>query len=156
MQLETQKKFKLYLDTSVISALFDSRNPERQKLTKIFFIEIKSFSVFISVITLAEVERTPNKKLREQMEGILAGHQVLSLTDDVNQLVKEYISHKVVPEKHEADAFHIAIAVLNEMDYLLSWNFKHLVREKTREVVNRVNINKGLRKIKIITPAEIL
>jgi len=156
MQLETQKKFKLYLDTSVISALFDSRNPERQKLTKTFFSKIKSFSVFISVITLAEVERTPNKKLQEQMEGILAGHQVLSLTDNVNQLVKEYISHKAVPEKHEPDAFHMAIAVVNEMDYLLSWNFKHLVREKTREVVNRVNTNKGLRKIKIITPAEIL
>jgi hypothetical protein len=48
---------KLYLDTSVISALFDSRNPERQSMTKFFFNEMK---IFISVITFAEVERTPD------------------------------------------------------------------------------------------------
>lgn len=53
-----EKKIKLYLDTSVISALFDHRNPERQNLTKAFFDEIRSFRIFISVVTLAEVERT--------------------------------------------------------------------------------------------------
>jgi predicted nucleic acid-binding protein len=151
-----EKKIKLYLDTSVISALFDHRNPERQNLTKAFFDEIRSFRIFISVVTLVEVERTPDVELREKMEDTLMGHNVLSLTDDIKLLAKEYIKNGAVPENYEEDAYHIAIAVLNDMDYLLSWNFKHLVRQKTRSTVNMVNTNNKLKKIEIITPAEIL
>lgn len=147
---------KLYLDTSVISALFDDRNPERQNLTRSFFNAIRNFRIFISVVTLAEVERTPDIELRGKMEDTLMGHNVLSLTDDVKLLAKKYIHHGAVPKHHEEDAYHIAIAVINDMDYLLSWNFKHLVREKTREVVNMVNTTNNFKKIEIITPAEIL
>jgi predicted nucleic acid-binding protein len=147
---------KLYLDTSVVSALFDSRNPERQNLTVSFFNAVRSFKVSISVITLAEVERTPDIELRRKMEDALMGHTVLSLTDDVKLLAEKYILHGAVPKNHEEDAYHIAIAVVNDMDYLLSWNFKHLVREKTREVVNMVNTTNNLKKIDIITPAEVL
>lgn len=84
------------------------------------------------------------------------GHNVLSLTDDIKLLAKEYIKNGAVSEKYEEDAYHIAIAVLHDMDYLLSWNFKHLVRQKTRDAVNMVNTNNKLKKIEIITPAEIL
>lgn len=150
------KMIKLYLDTSVVSALFDGRNPERQNLTISFFNEIRNFRIYISVITLAEVERTPDPELREKMEETLMGHNVLSLTDDVELLTEKYINYGAVPKSHEEDAYHIAIAVINDMDYLLSWNFKHLVREKTREVVNMVNTTNNLKKIDIITPAEIL
>ena len=147
---------KLYLDTSVISVLFGSRNPERQNLTKSFFNGIKNFRIFISVITLAEVERTPDSELREKMEDTMMGHTVLSLTDEIRTLAEKYIMHGAVPKTYEEDAYHIAVAVLNDMDYLLSRNFKHLVRQKTRYVVNMVNIASNLRKIEIITPAEIL
>ncbi len=156
MTLEKQTMIKLYLDTSVISALFDTRNPERQNLTKSFFYEMKNFKIFISVITLAEVERTPDLELREKMEDTLMGHNVLSLSDDIKKLAEKYIMHGAVPKTYEEDAYHIAIAALNDMDYLLSWNFKHLVRQKTRNVVNMVNTTRNLRKIEIITPAEIL
>lgn len=151
-----KKRIKVYLDTSVISALFDYRNPERQSLTEQFFNEIMNYNVYLSVITLAEVDRTPDEQLRDKMEEMLMGHSVLSLSDDVNSLAEEYIKNKTVTENHKEDAFHIAVAVLNEMDYLLSWNFKHLVREKTRGVVNMVNTMNNLKKIEIITPAEIL
>jgi len=149
-------KIRLYLDTSVISALFDYRNPERQSLTENFFNELYNFSIYVSVITLAEVDKTPDEELREQMEEVMMGHIVLSLTDDIVILVNEYIKFKAVPKKHEGDAFHIALATMNKMDYLLSWNFKHLLRQKTREIVNMVNTINNLKKIEIITPAEIL
>ena len=62
-----KKRIKVYLDTSVISALFDYRNPERQSLTEKFFNEIMNYNVYLSVITLAEVDRTPDEKLRDNM-----------------------------------------------------------------------------------------
>ena len=53
-----RKEIRVYLDTSVISALFDDRNPERQDLTKRFFDEIESFEVYISEVLLAEIDAT--------------------------------------------------------------------------------------------------
>lgn len=46
-----KRKMKVYLDTSIISALFDERNPERKSLTEAFFKELRNFEVFISEIT---------------------------------------------------------------------------------------------------------
>ena len=62
-----RRKIRVYLDTSVISALFDERNPERKSLTEAFFAEIGNFETFISEITVAEIERTPDMELRSKM-----------------------------------------------------------------------------------------
>jgi hypothetical protein len=59
---------------------------------------------------------------------------------------------KVLSKKSEDDLAHIACSVLNDFDYIVSWNFKHLVNVKTINKVNAVNILLGLREIKIIAP----
>lgn len=71
-------------------------------------------------------------------------------------LAKEYVRNGAVPESYPEDAYHIAIAVINEMDYLLSWNFKHIVRRKTKDIVRMVNTLNRFRQIEIMTPAELL
>lgn len=144
------------MDTSVISALFDERNPERRSLTGAFFKELKNFEVFISEITVAEIERTLDLGLQSKMNNAVTQFSVLPLIDEVEWLANEYIRHDVVPENFLEDAYHIAIAVINEVDYLLSWNFKHIVRRKTRDTVRMVNTLNGLRQIDIMTPAELL
>jgi len=154
--MKMRRKLRVYLDTSVISALFDERNPERKSLTEAFFEDIGNFDTSISEITVAEIERTPDMELRSKMTDAVAQFSVLSLTDDVEWTASEYIRHGVVPEGYPEDAYHIAIAVINEIDYLLSWNFKHLVRKKTRDIVRMVNTLNNLRPIEIMTPAELL
>ncbi|MCL0057874.1 hypothetical protein M1N05_02255 [Dehalococcoidales bacterium] len=54
--------------------------------------------------------------------------------DDVEWIAGEYIRHGAVPEGYPEDAYHIAIAVINGVDCLLSWNFKHIVRRRTRDI----------------------
>lgn len=147
---------RVYLDTSVISALFDERNPERKSLTEAFFREAKNFEILISEITLAEIERMPDAERRTKMKEAVAGFSVLSLTDDVEGIASEYIRHGAVPPGYREDAYHIAIAVRNDMSCLLSWNFRHIVRRKTREIVRMVNTLNNLSQIEIITPAELL
>ncbi len=151
-----KRKVKVYLDTSVISALLDERNPERKSLTEAFFKEIESFELFISEITAAEIERTPDRALRSRMKEVVSQFSVLPLTDDVEWLANEYVRYGAVPEGYPEDAYHIAIAVINEIDFLLSWNFKHIVRRKTREIVKMVNTLNRFRQIEIMTPAELL
>ncbi len=147
---------KVYLDTSVISALFDESNPERKSLTETFFKEIGNFENFISEVTVAEIERTPNMELRSKMKNAILQFSVFSLTDDVEWLANQYIHYGVVPKNYPEDAYHIAIAVINEIDYLLSWNFKHIVRRRTRDIVRMINTLNNLRQIEIMTPAELL
>ncbi len=76
-------KIRVYLDTSVISALFDERNPERKSLTEAFFKEIESFEAYISEITVIEVERTPDLALQNKMREKISQFLRLPLTDDV-------------------------------------------------------------------------
>jgi len=149
-------KMRVYLDTSVISALFDERNPERKSLTESFFKEIERFEAHISEITIAEVKRVPDLELQSKMRRTMSQFSILSLTNDVEWVAKEYIRYGAIPEGYPEDAYHIAIAVINEMDYLLSWNFKHIVRRKTRDIVRMVNTLNRLRHIEIMTPAELL
>lgn len=136
--------------------MFDKQNPERRSLTESFWTVIKDFEPYISEITVAEIERTPDFELRNNMTGAVSLFSIISVTDDIEELAKEYISHGAVPEGFIEDAYHIAIATINEMDCLLSWNFKHIVRRKTRDIVRMVNSLNNLKSIEIMTPAELL
>lgn len=149
-------RIRVYVDTSVISALYDETNPERRALTRSFFEEAPEFDIFISDVTIAEIDRTPKADLREKMKGGAAKFSVIELTNDAERLAQEYLRHGAVPDSYPEDAYHIAVAVLNDMDFLLSWNFRHLVRRKTRDIVKMVNTLNGFRQIEIMTPAEIL
>jgi len=151
---------KAYLDTSVISALFDEKNPERKSLTEAFLKRARILEVCISQITLVEIEQTPDLELRNKMRGEISQFLILRFlynnVESVEWLAKEYVRYGAVPEGYPEDAYHIATAVISEMDYLLSWNFKHIVRRKTRDIVRMVNTLYNLRQIEIMTPAELL
>jgi len=147
---------KVYLDTSVLSALFDARNPERQELTKEFFSRIDEHEVFISELTRVEIEETPDEELRDKMRGVITDFHVLPSQEAVEQLSGEYISQGAVSEKYPEDAYHIAVAVVNDLDIVLSWNFRHIVRRKTKDIVNMVNTMQNQRHIEITTPGELL
>lgn len=149
-------QLKVYLDTSVVSALFDERNPERRGLTRSFFDVVERFEVHVSELTLAELDRTPDVDLGQRMRGTVSEFTVLEITDEVEELAAEYVDKGAVPETYPEDAMHLAVATLNGMDYLLSWNFRHIVRRRTRDVVDLVNTLRGMRHISIATPAELL
>lgn len=147
---------KTYLDTSTISALFDDRNPERKLLTEEFFAKIGIYNIYISELTVAEIERTPDLELRSKMKKTIKGFLILELNESVEELAKEYTKHGAVPISYLEDAYHIAVAVLNEMDYLISWNFRHIVRKRTKDIIRMVNTLRNLKQVEIITPGELL
>jgi len=69
---------RLYLDTSVLSALFDDRSPERKRLTEDFFGIVGHHEPYVSELTLAEIELTPDENLRSRMQARCADLPVLS------------------------------------------------------------------------------
>jgi predicted nucleic acid-binding protein len=151
-----KEKPRIYLDTSVISALFDERNPERMNLTNDFFKTLGNYEAFISEITSAELKRTPDPQIRAKMERAIASFPQLPAPDGTAELAGEYMREGAVPLTHPEDAYHIAVAVASGMQFLLSWNFKHIVRMKTRNIIQAVNRTRGLPEITILTPGELL
>lgn len=110
MAILTHKR-RVYLDTSVISALFDERNPERQSLTRDFFKRIDEFDAVISALTRAEIGATPDSNLRDAMFGCVESLHTVEATDGVEPLVDLLLSHDAVPRAFAEDALHIALAI---------------------------------------------
>lgn len=144
----------VYLDTSVISALFDSRTPERQSLTRSMWDTLKDYDVYISEIVLDELSAAP-EELKNKFFEAVAGFSVLSVNEEAENLAKDYIAQGIFPLKYLDDAMHVAIASVNGIGYLLSWNFKHLVKVKTRRLVALVNTMKNYQPVEIIAPPEL-
>jgi predicted nucleic acid-binding protein len=150
------EKIKIYIDTSVISALFDERNPHRQFLTKLFFKNINTFDAYVSEVVLAEIDDTRDLRLRTRLRGIAISFRLLPIDEESRTLADEYVRHGAIPSDYPEDALHISVATINRIDYLISWNFEHIVRIKTRKIVNMVNSSLGYPDIEIISPPELI
>jgi hypothetical protein len=75
---------------------------------------------------------------------------------EVEAISDVLLAHQAVPDAFAEDALHIAFAITHEIDFLLSWNFKHIVRRKTKDVVRMVTGISGYRDLEIFTPPELL
>ncbi len=149
-------KVRLYLDTSVPSAHFDFRAPDRQRLTQEFWRErLSDFDAVISTVVLKEIHDNPDSETRQQVADLVRSLELLRLSEEAAALAQGYMQHGIFPEHYESDALHVAIAVVNGIGYLASWNFKHLVRVRTRREVNLVNALRGYQPIEIVAPPEL-
>ena len=142
------KKLKIYLDTSVISFLFADDVPEFRKITEDFFenyVKMDKYLVYISDVVIAEIEKTKSEDKKRQLLEVIDKYSIRILTLDKNSdmLARIYISEKIIPERKLEDAQHIAIATCNQMDVLLSWNFKHLSNIQKQIGVKIVNEKEG-------------
>lgn len=150
------KKETLYLDTSVPSAYYDNRAKERQEATIKFWKDIlPSYKTYISEITVEELDDTKDMTLRRKFKKLIEPFDILKANEKIRHLARAYIEHGVFPEKYIDDALHVAIASFNQISYIVSWNFEHLVKVKTRRVVNSVNTLEGYKEIEIISPQEL-
>lgn len=150
------RKETLYLDTSVVSAYYDERAKERQEATIKFWREVlPDYQIHISEITVEELEDTKDESLRKKLTKLIKGFKILKTNEKIRDLARAYIRKEVFSEKYIDDALHVAIASFYEISYVVSWNFEHLVKVKTRKLVNLVNILEGFREIEIISPQEL-
>ena len=152
-------RLKLYIETSAWNFLFANDAPERKNITLRFFEDVRkgNYEMFISEMVIAEICDAPAKK-REMLLDVIdfAGPEELKINDEVRTLTDEYLELRIIPDKYERDLIHIAVATVFEMDVLISWNLKHIVKMKTQTMVNGVNAVHGYRKLEIVTPEEVL
>ena len=149
------KKLKIYLDTSVVSHLDALDAPDKMQDTLALWNEIASgsFDVFVSDVTIEELERCAEPK-KSKLYEFLGAIDVTRIeeTEETITLTNKYMEYGVLKEKCRDDCRHIALATINDCDYIISWNFKHFVNVKTIDKVQAVNKLLGYREIKIVPP----
>ena len=148
-------KQRIYIDTSVFGGHFDE---EFSGHTIPLFDRIKSgeFILLYSTVTQDELENAPNK-VKELVKSLRADlTEFIETTEEVIDLANEYITEKVVGQTSYADCLHIALATIYRADYLVSWNFKHIVNIQKIRGYNSINIKNGYKQLDIRSPREFI
>jgi len=146
---------KVYVDTSVFGGCFDAEFEEwSNKLIEEFKLGLKVR--VISDLTLKELEEAP-LNVKTLVGEIPEEHkEYVILDDESRELARHYIEEGVVSEGYLVDAQHIAIATVNRVDILVSWNFRHIVNLTKIRLYNSVNLKYGYPLLEIRSPREVL
>lgn len=154
------KKLRIYLDTSVLNFAL-SEDPSLKilkKATTDLLDDIKQgkYEGYISEQVLVEINRAPKAKA-ESLNNLVSKLDIesLSLDEAVEELADKYVKEGLIPVKYRDDALHIAIASVNDLDAVISWNFEHMVKLKTKHGVIAVNALLGYKLIDIVSPQEV-
>lgn len=155
-----EEKPSVYLETSFISYVTNRLSNDllvaaHQKLSREWWEERRlGFSLFVSELVFQEATKG-NKEAVEQRKSLLSGITSLPVTEDAAELAVYFLEQKAIPEVAIADGLHMAVAAVNKVDYLLSWNCKHIVNAAVRKKVITLCTNKGLQCPTICTPFEL-
>ena len=153
------KKIKYYLDTTIFNFVFAEGETEKKDITIKLFRDLPLIAegIYISDEVIREISRASEPR-RSQLEGLLRESSPLLLEIDLEseKMADRYIEEGIIPERYRSDALHIAVAVINGIDAIVSWNFEHIVKLKTRVMVNGINRLHGYHEIEICSPEEVV
>jgi predicted nucleic acid-binding protein len=152
------RKIKAYIETTLFNYYFDEdRDAHADTVT--FFEECASgkFEPYTSAYAIDELADAPIDK-REKMLALINQYQIaiLSASEEIVALAQRYISEGAISQGSQTDARHIAAAVVNDLDMIVSLNFRHIVKEKTIRITGAINKMLGYKLVEISTPMEVI
>ena len=105
----------------------------------------------MSTLTIEEIKRIRTPEKFQQITELLAGSSmtVLDITEEAISLGEEYINKGAIPASEPEDAYHIAIATINGIEALASWNFKHIVSINPIRKIHEINLMRNYQIIEI-------
>ena len=148
-------KQRIYIDTSVVGGYFDE---EFKEATTALFQRLENGEIIFVVSDLLDLELiNAPQKVRELLYYYSADKFVrIELTEEAIKLADTYVLEKVVGQTSLEDCRHIALATINKVDVLASWNFKHIVNLDRIKGYNSVNLRLGYQMIEIRSPKDLI
>jgi hypothetical protein len=152
---------KVYVETSIVSYLTARPSKDliiaaHQQLTREWWDKRRAaFDLYASQIVIQESsggETVMSQKRLEALDGI----PLLGINQEAVALARAFVEKGPIPEKARIDALHIALATTHGMDYLLTWNCKHIANAEMRTGVAKVCREAGFEPPVICTPEELL
>ena len=142
----------LYLDTSVLGGYFDEEWKEAtQELWR--QMEAGLWQFVSSTIAFDELAGAP-ERVQELFDTTF--DSLLTVTPEMEELAGQYIAQAVLTPKYTDDARHVATCTVSQIDFLVSWNFRHMVNVQRETGFNAVNLLQGYKTIRIVNPLELI
>jgi hypothetical protein len=137
---------------------FDSDRDGHADTVRLFeAIGAGDYEGFTSEYVIMELKKAKEPKQSEMVNLIgKYGIKMLNHSDETVRLANIYIDKYIIPAKFETDARHIAIASVNGLDCVISYNFKHINKMKAKVMTARINRAEGYNSIIICTSKEVL
>jgi len=154
-------KQRVYIETTVVSYLTARRSRDliiaaHQQVTVEWWEDaLPKLEPFISPLVIEEASRGDESASKLRLEKI-AEFPVLEITSDVRDLAELYFDKILIPDKARGDAVHLAVATYHGMDFLVSWNFSHILNARVRAIIQEINAFRGISTPIICTPEEIM
>ena len=151
----------VYIETTVVGhlAMRLQRDPivaGRQLATREWWKEAADrFRLFVSDLVIEECQAGDPVASAERLE-LIQGIEILRPTDPVRRLAAKLVAEFAIPASEPRDAFHVAISAVNGIEYLATWNFKHIANVATRDSIEQTCRNFGCEPPKICTPDELM
>ena len=154
-------KPSVYVETTIISYL--TSRPSRdlivaahQQITADWWENVRSqVECYISPFVIQEVSRGDEEMVKRRLEAT-QGMSVLALNGDIQKLAEEYVAAIKLPERAKLDAFHLAVAAWYRVDYVLSWNCKHIASGRVQKLLQSVNDTLNIHTPILCTPEELM
>lgn len=155
------EKEAVYLETTVVSYL--TARPSRdvirlahQEITRSWWAERSDdFSLYISELVDREV-RDGDPVAADERIALIAGLPMLRVSEEAVTLAELFVARGLVPIKAGADALHIAIAAVNAMQFVLTWNCTHIANAQLREKIAHACRVAGYEPAILCTPEELM
>ena len=150
----------VYIETSVVSYLtarlsHDLIMAAHQKITFDWWENRRShFDLYTSELVIQEAGRGDPQAAKKRL-NILPNLPLLDINEDVQKLVEIFLTRQVIPTKVREDAIHISIAIVYGIDYLLTWNCKHIANVEIQKVITKISNEAGY-EIPIFCTPEVL
>jgi hypothetical protein len=154
-------KPRVYLETTVPSYLtaWPSRDLVRaahQQITREWWQHRRGeFELFVSQVVLRECQAGDSVAAAERLEAI-RDIPLLEQTEEATFLAQTLLRQVPLPDRAAVDALHIAIAAVNGMDFLLTWNCTHIANAALRDSIESICRDGDYEPPKICTPEELL
>jgi hypothetical protein len=150
----------VYVETSIFGylAMRGSRLLEvtaNQQVTRDWWERRHDYDLFASVFVLDECSDGDPSAAQERL-AFLRGIRLLPASDEIRSLAKSFLAEVPLPDKAAVDALHVSVATVNRIEYLLTWNCRHIANAALRPAINRVCRKLGYEPPVICTPPELL
>jgi len=153
------RKLKIYIETTLFNFFVDEDRGFAHDSTVTLFKEIAAgkYEAFTSSAVIEELAEASAKKF-EKMFSLIDEYKitVLRVDEETEKLADIYVSENVIPIKHRTDGVHIAVAAVNNLDLIISMNFEHIVKRKTKFATASINAINGYRAVEIFNPMEVI
>ena len=153
------KKLKIYLETTIFNFVFADDAPDKKLDTLKLLEEINSgkYIPYTSDYVLQELQKAEKPK-KSQMIDLIEQYKIkfLEANENAEILADKYVNENIIPLKYRTDGLHIAIATINDLDIIVSYNFNHIVKLKTIMGTESINLREGYKRIGIYSPTEVI